>query len=542
MCSISAIGPDNGEELKLLYQYDPTGSVSGIDDANVGVSTFSYDSLDRLAAEKRDPSNGKLDIEYSYDQFGRRASASDEGAYQYRDNTTAAFSAPSEVGRTSGSYDEGGRRQTYGDESYEFDAFGRLAEVRMPAHKTSIQYKYDAFGNVISRQLDADNKRETAYFISRYAECVHVASVSGLECRDLIYGPTGLMTGLRTGKDGLALSRDQEYYHLDRNGTIRSITDQKGATITRLSYSAFGTPGLADSTQNRLSQDSSLNRFYYAGHRWDSASGLYYFGTRFYDPRIGQFLSPDDETIIASGRINTYTYARNNPNRWIDPDGRQDVGGSGGYSGPTMTMTTTFNMPSPSFGSGPSFGGSPNVSFNFGGPGGGHGGFSFGGPGLPAFSGSNASLAPLAQNQALGGLTNYVGISGSVVTPVGGAGIGAGFYSDPYGMVGGYLNVTTEAGLPGGSLAITGGSSRSFSGESISTSAGLGYGVFGISQGYSISSSTGEVTGEQFSAGLAFGTPVAASVGYSSTSTTEFTSLYLNYIQFLNWIGYPSFR
>ena len=541
MCSISASGPDNGEKLKLLYHYDPRGSVLGIDDATIGRTTFSYDSFDRLTTETEPSSSENPDVMYSYDQFGRRTSVSDEGAYQYHDNATAAFSAPSEVGRTPNSYDEGGRRQTYGDESYNFDAFGRLAEVRMPTRKKTIRYTYDAFGNVIARKLDADNRSETAYYVSRYAECMHVERHSGIECRDLIYGPSGLMAGLRTGKESSGLSQGPEYYHVDRNGTIRSISDQNGATITRFSYSAFGTPGLADTTQNRQLQDSFLNSYYYAGHRWDSDSGLYYFGTRFYDPRVGQFLSPDDDTIIASGRINTYTYARNNPNRWIDPDGRQDAGGQGGYSGPTITMTFSMPSPSPGIGSGPSFGsGAPNINFNFGGPG--HGGFSFGGPDVPAFSGSNASLAPLAQNQALGGLTNYVGISGSVVTPVGGGGIGAGFYSDSYGMVGAYFSAGPEVGLPGGSLAITSGSSQSFTGGSIFVSAGGGYGVFGASRGYSVSTSTGEVTGEQWSAGLAFGPPVSAGAGYSSTTTTEFTSLYLGYIQFLNWIGYPSFR
>ena len=153
-----------------------------------------------------------------------------------------------------------------------------------------------------------------------------------------------------------------------------------------------------------------------------------------------------------------------------------------------------------------------------------------------------AALAPLAQNQAPGSFTDYAGITGSVVTPVGGGGINVGFYSDPFGMVGAYLSVGPEAGMPGGSFAITSGSSQSFAGESISVSAGVSYGVLGVSRGYSINPSTGALTGANWSAGFSFGTTVSASAGYSSTTTTEFTSLYLTYIQFLNWIGYPNFR
>ena len=549
LCSTSATGAGGGD-FKLSYRYDATASVVGIDDASNRGSSFSYDSFDRIAAETPAVGTGNADVNYSYDQMGRRASVSGAGTYEYPENAAAGFSAPSKVGPTAISYDEGGRRKTYGKERYDFDAFGRLVRVSVPDHhKTNTQYSYDAFGNTVMRKEDGNHwfgvpfRRSTVYFASRYAECAPARKQradlthSGSKCLDLVFGPTGMVASLRSGQA-------PEYYNLDRNGTIQLVTDEEGATIARLSYSAFGTPGSDGSPQKRSSRsDKSVDQYYYAGHRWDAGAGLYDFGTRFYDPRIGQFLSPDDDTIVASGGINTYAYARNNPYRWIDPDGRQEMGGgSGGMNG---TFSTTINIGGgPNMagfsGSGPSFMSSPNVSFNFGAPGV-HGNLFGGGPSLQAFSGSNATLAPLAQNQALGGLTNFVGITGSVVTPVGGAGIGLGFYSDPSGMVGGYLSVAPEAGLPGGSLAITAGSSQSFAGPSISASAGLGE-VLGVSKGYSISPSTGEVTGEQWSAGFSFGSPVSASFGYSSTTTTEFTSLYLTYIQFLNSIGYPSFR
>jgi RHS repeat-associated protein len=539
LCSVSTAGADGREKFKLLYHYDPIADVVGVDDAKIGGQSFSYDHFDRLTAEEQAPSSGTPNVNYAYDPIGRRVSASGQGEYQYRNNADAAFSAPSEVGRTKISYDNGGRRQTYGDQSYQFDTLGRLVEVKTPAHKTIVQYGYDAFGDVISKKTDEDHRKEARYFISRYAECTFTQKDSGLECRDLIYGPAGLAVALQLRKDNFDTRRFPEYYHLDRDGTVRSISDQNGATIEDFAYSAFGVPG-ASSPSGFSPSNVSPDKHLYASHRWDADSGLYDFGSRFYDPRIGQFLSPDADFIIASGGINTYTYARNNPNRWTDPDGRQDVGGSGGYSG-SMSFSINIGGPGPNmsgFSGAPSFSSSPNISFNFDGPGVHGGSLSFGGPSVPAFSGSNGTLAPVA--------TSYVGIAGSVVTPVGGAGIGAGFYSDPSGMVGAYFSAGPEAGLPGGSLGITAGSSRSFTGGSISVSGGgslsaLGLPFLGASRGYSISPSTGEVTGENWSAGLSFGPPASAAAGYSTTTTTEFTSLYLAYIQFLNWVGYPSF-
>jgi RHS repeat-associated protein len=544
LCTITAISAHDADEFKLLYHYDATANVVGIDDATTERSTFSYDAFDRMTAEMPAASGGIADVTYSYDQIGRRVSASDEGTYHYPENATTAFSAPSEVGSTGISYDEGGRRRTFGKERYEFDAFGRLVEVRVPSpHKTGIRYSYDAFGNVISRK---DQGKKTAYYVSLFGECANVGRHSVWECRDLVYGPEGPVAALESGRDGVQSVRGPEYYLLDRNGTIRSVTDQNGATVAKLSYSAFGIPNLVGSTQSQSSgNDSWGDQHFYAGHRWDADSGLYYFGSRFYDPRIGQFLSPDADTIIASGAINSYTYARDNPNRWVDPDGRQDMGGGGGFHGSFSMSINIGGGPNLSgfSGSGPSVMSSPNFAFNFGGPGVHGGNLSFGGPSMPAFSGSNETFAPLTQTQvSAGSLTNYVGISGSLVTPVGGAAIGVGFYSDAYGMFGAYLSSAPEAGLPGGSLAFTAGSSQSFTGESISASAGLGYGGVGVSRGYSVNPSTGAVTGANWSAGLSVGPPVSASVGYSSTTTTEFTSLYLVYIQFLNSIGYPNSR
>lgn len=150
----------------------------------------------------------------------------------------------------------------------------------------------------------------------------------------------------------------------------------------------------------------------------------------------------------------------------------------------------------------------------------------------------SASAAPTTSAMA-GGMTDYVGISGSIVTPVGGAEVDLGFYSDSYGLVGAYAGFGPAAGIPGGSLGIVSGSTQSLAGQSVNVSGGLSYGLVGVSKGYSADPTTGAVTGEQLSVGLSVGPAVGSSGSYTSTTTTEFTSLYLAYIQFLSWVGYP---
>ncbi len=64
------------------------------------------------------------------------------------------------------------------------------------------------------------------------------------------------------------------------------------------------------------------------GKERDSESGLDYFGARYYGSALGRFTSPDP-TVMTRQRIsdpqqlNLYSYTRNNPLQFIDPDGRE---------------------------------------------------------------------------------------------------------------------------------------------------------------------------------------------------------------------------
>ncbi len=57
----------------------------------------------------------------------------------------------------------------------------------------------------------------------------------------------------------------------------------------------------------------------YAGKRYDSESGLVYFGKRYYHPALGRWLTPDP--IGPLDHSNLYQYVFNNPFRYRDPNG-----------------------------------------------------------------------------------------------------------------------------------------------------------------------------------------------------------------------------
>jgi RHS repeat-associated protein len=114
----------------------------------------------------------------------------------------------------------------------------------------------------------------------------------------------------------------EKYYHLDAVGSVRAITDRSGNLLERFDYHPYGEDSVAPATNN-------TRRF--TGKERDPETaivgGLDYFGARYYFGRVARFTSVDPvynwrENILDPQRWNRYCYGRNNPLRYVDPDGR----------------------------------------------------------------------------------------------------------------------------------------------------------------------------------------------------------------------------
>ena len=103
-------------------------------------------------------------------------------------------------------------------------------------------------------------------------------------------------------------SEQFEFYHSDYLGSTRAITDGEGRVLVEQDTLPFG---------ETLSGDE---RYGFTGKELDE-SGLQYFGARYYDSGTGRFISVDP---LKDG-MNWYSYARNNPLRYIDPTGNEVV-------------------------------------------------------------------------------------------------------------------------------------------------------------------------------------------------------------------------
>jgi RHS repeat-associated protein len=108
------------------------------------------------------------------------------------------------------------------------------------------------------------------------------------------------------------------YYHTDAIGSVRLTTDAAGQILSRHDYLSFGQEWSGSAT----TQDSRL----FAAKERDAETTLDYFGARYYQAQTGRFTTVDPSLRVSKSladpqRWNRYHYARNNPLRFVDPDG-----------------------------------------------------------------------------------------------------------------------------------------------------------------------------------------------------------------------------
>lgn len=106
-----------------------------------------------------------------------------------------------------------------------------------------------------------------------------------------------------------AEARSIEYLYTDPQGTVIATADEFGSVTNSMEFKPFGDQVLGGSPES----------VGFAGHLVDDDVALVYMQQRYYDPEIGRFLSTDPLITDAKDR---YTYANQNPYRYVDPDGR----------------------------------------------------------------------------------------------------------------------------------------------------------------------------------------------------------------------------
>ena len=177
-------------------------------------------------------------------------------------------------------------------------------------------FVYDGDGN----RVEQTSGGQTILYINQYYEKVIAGTDVGKETLSYYLG--GTLIAQRTILSGTSTTT---YIHQDSLGSTSVVSNSTGASISTMTYTPFGL--------GRVTPDTLGTTKEFTGQRLD-ATGLYYYGARYYDASIGRFISADCLVSQPSNpqNLNRYSYCLNNPLKYTDPSGHDQIIETGGVN------------------------------------------------------------------------------------------------------------------------------------------------------------------------------------------------------------------
>ncbi|CVA21861.1 Cell wall-associated polypeptide CWBP200 [Serratia marcescens] len=214
------------------------------------------------------------------------------------------------------------RRNGLYEQHYRYDADNRLVQAhgRGPQGEFEAQYHYDALGRRSRKAVRYKGKTEqTTRFLWQGYRLLQEQRDDGSR-RSWSYDPASPWSPLAALEQaGDSRSADIYWYHTDLNSAPLEVTDAAGNLCWSGQYDTFGKlqgQTVAGAAKRQGAQYQQPLR--YAGQYQDDESGLHYNLFRYYEPEVGRFTTQDP--IGLRGGLNLYQYAPN-PLMWVDPFG-----------------------------------------------------------------------------------------------------------------------------------------------------------------------------------------------------------------------------
>jgi RHS repeat-associated protein len=386
----------------LYYTYDAVGNITKIidhSDTNAAKTMeYTYDDLNRLLTASSTNAENVQDYyqAYSYDALGNITNKSDIGTYTYSSNGYTNPHAVTTIGSTNYSYDNNGNlTSSTGGFTNTWNYKNQLTQSGN--NLATSTYAYDHAGNRV-RRTDINPTTVTTYYPSEYynfhngtttkhiyagnqliasvQSCVWPGDANRNGTTDFTdmaamsqhyNGPGNYSEGDFNGdgyvdfSDQVILSQNYNtscptsiasttvnFVHTDHLTGSNIVSDGSGAIIENMDYYPFGEIRIDDKTTSFNEQ----NKF--TGHDYDALNGYSYMKARYQDGKIGRFISQDPvflnigsldvkkQKVLLSDpqQLNSYSYAENNPLKYVDPDGKQAV-----VAMPALFPTIGFSLP-----------------------------------------------------------------------------------------------------------------------------------------------------------------------------------------------------
>ena len=126
----------------------------------------------------------------------------------------------------------------------------------------------------------------------------------------------------RSFKDPDNYENLQFFYHPDHLGSSSFITNLDGEVVQHIEYVPFGEVFIEE--RNNVWNTPYL----FNAKEFDEETGMYYYGARYYDPRLSLWMSTDPKSEEAPA-WSPYRAFFNNPIAFVDPDGKWEENADG---------------------------------------------------------------------------------------------------------------------------------------------------------------------------------------------------------------------
>jgi len=271
---------------------------------------------------------------YTYDSVGNRLTSDNNKTYAYNtDNQLIS------VNGSTYTYDKNGNLISKIDGTttffYSYDYENRLTKVIKTENgtTTAVEFKYDPFGRRIEKKITENGIITTKRYVYDNEDILFEYDDNGKIGNRYIHG-LGIDEPL-----ALTTSQGTYYYHVDGLGSVVALTDSSQKVVQDYQYDSFG---------NLKDQKERIKQPYtFTAREWDKETGLYYYRARYYDAKVGRFISFDPILHPANGelihsrcrqvqkifapsfwslktnpqKLHPYVYVGNNPINLTDPTG-----------------------------------------------------------------------------------------------------------------------------------------------------------------------------------------------------------------------------
>ena len=324
----------NGETQTLekteVVDYNTNGNIT-----KFGNNTYVYDGINRLTREN----NADLNKSFTY-AYDTRGNITQKREYAYTTGTLGTATATKNF-----TYDNNNRLTSDSSNSYSYDNLGNPTYYKgatftwkgnkltaVTKNAKTYELEYDCNGLLHCKNYVNDSSKIKEYFYYDGDKLIY-----DLIYRDGVHYPDSL--SYTYNKQGVTGFYFHDVYgdngganggnYTFRKNLFGDITEiYQGATcVAKYKYDAWGNCTVCnpDGTVNTSETFiGNINPFRYRGYYWDNDLQLYYLQTRYYDPTVCRFISPDSHEYLdpeTFGGLNLYAYCYNNPISYADPSG-----------------------------------------------------------------------------------------------------------------------------------------------------------------------------------------------------------------------------